>query len=124
MLNLFKNSFFVKLVVKRKVISVLIVFLLLIASLHAYAFEANSNSTDINSPKEVEKSFLSIFPKTKNIASVKETPIKGLWAIIFSNKIPGMHNIIYFYPQKKLIFFGEIWNKDGQPVDFVNQSSK
>ncbi len=43
-------------------------------------------------------------------ASISETAIKGLY------EIEAGSNIIYFYPEKDLLVFGEIWTKDGTNI--------
>jgi thiol:disulfide interchange protein DsbC len=42
--------------------------------------------------------------------SINETPIKGLY------EVEAGTNIIYFYPEKDLLVFGEIWTKDGTNI--------
>ena len=49
------------------------------------------------------------FPKLQAV-SITESPIKGLYEIEVGP------NIIYFYPEKDLLLFGEIWTKDGQNI--------
>ena len=55
----------------------------------------------------------SIIPKTK-IAKVERTPVDGLYAAFLSNG-----NVIYVYPYKRLIFFGEIYSNTG--INLTNQ---
>jgi thiol:disulfide interchange protein DsbC len=49
----------------------------------------------------------SVIPKTK-IAKIKHTPIDGLYEVFLPNG-----NVLYVYPYKKLILFGEIYTNTG-----------
>jgi thiol:disulfide interchange protein DsbC len=49
------------------------------------------------------------FPNLQPL-SIDETAIKGLY------EIEAGSNIIYFYPEKDLLVFGEIWTKDGRNI--------
>lgn len=59
----------------------------------------------------VKKDLESIFKKTK-ILKVRESEIKGLWEVYVGSK--DNVNVIYYYPEKKLLLFGEIWDINGK----------
>jgi thiol:disulfide interchange protein DsbC len=53
---------------------------------------------------------LSKFQPNLNVGEVRKTDIPGLYELEVGP------NIIYFYPDKGLILFGEIWTKDGKSL--------
>jgi len=60
---------------------------------------------------EIEKSLVqAVIPNTK-ISKVKHTPIDGLYEAYLENG-----NLIYVYPYKRLIVFGEIWTNTGRSL--------
>ncbi len=62
---------------------------------------------------KIKSQFLKNFPNMQNqgIESVTLTDIKGLYEIVTSNNM-----IIYFYPEKNYMIFGEIWNTQGKSL--------
>lgn len=63
----------------------------------------------VYSPATVKKEITSTF-KTLNVTEVKESEIPGIYEIYYTGTYPG---IIYYYPPKKLLIFGEIWDVNG-----------
>jgi len=63
----------------------------------------------VYSPATVKKEITSTF-KALNVAEVKESEIPGIYEIYYTGTYPG---IIYYYPPKKLLIFGEIWDVNG-----------
>jgi len=60
---------------------------------------------------EIEKSLVqAVIPNTK-IAKIKHTPIDGLYEAYLENG-----NLIYVYPYKRLVVFGEIWTNTGRSL--------
>jgi len=68
---------------------------------------ANANTDDIKTR------FLKNFPRMQmqGIEKVEKTDIKGLYEITFSNNM-----IVYYYPEKEYMIFGEIWNNEGKSI--------
>lgn len=76
-----------------------VVLLALVASLACSAYAAES-------PEEILRK---IFPNF-SFESVTPSPIEGLYEVVSEGKI------LYFYPEKQLFVFGEIWTRDGQSL--------
>lgn len=79
---------------KMKRLSILIAAVILSLSVNAYAVSFQAVQ--------------SILPHTK-ISKVVNTPIKGLYGAILPNG-----QIVYVYPSKKLLVFGQIWTNTGK----------
>lgn len=65
--------------------------------------------------EEVKKEFNNIFKYTK-VLDVKESEIAGLYEVYIFNKRGNLPVIIYYYPEKKLLFLGEIWDTVGNSI--------
>jgi len=63
----------------------------------------------VYSPAAVKKEITSTF-KALNVTEVKESEIPGVYEVYYTGVYPG---IIYYYPPKKLLIFGEIWDVNG-----------
>jgi len=61
------------------------------------------------SETEVRQALTKTFPGIK-VGEIRSSDIPGLY------EIEAGSNIIYFYPEKGLLVFGEIWTKDGRNV--------
>lgn len=59
--------------------------------------------------QKAESVFESTFPQVE-YTSFEESQIAGLYEVVAGG------NIMYFYPDKKYLVFGEIWTKDGQSL--------
>ena len=77
-----------------KKLSLLLVAVILLFGVNAYAVSFNAVQ--------------SILPHTK-ISKVLNTPIKGLYGALLPNG-----QIVYVYPSKKLLVFGQIWTNTGK----------
>ena len=64
------------------------------------------------SPHMVQQELSKIFGNTQ-IIRVEESEIKGLYEVYYNGTYPG---IIYYYPEKRLIIFGEIWTLNGESI--------
>jgi len=64
------------------------------------------------SPHMVQQELSKIFGNTQ-IIRVEESEIKGLYEVYYNGTYPG---IIYYYPEKRLIVFGEIWTLNGESI--------
>ena len=64
------------------------------------------------SPRMVQQELSKIFGNTQ-IIRVEESEIKGLYEVYYNGTYPG---IIYYYPEKRLIIFGEIWTLNGESI--------
>ena len=61
------------------------------------------------SETEVRQALTKTFPGIK-VGEIRSSDIPGLY------EIEAGSNIIYFYPEKGLLVFGEIWTKDGRNI--------
>ena len=68
-----------------------------------------------DSVKECRKILEQSFPKLK-IARVRPGPVPGLCEIWSGT------NVFYFNPEKRLLFFGEIWTSDGKSLTRESQN--
>lgn len=59
---------------------------------------------------KIKERFSQKFPATKNIEEVRKTPISGLYEMSSPNML------LYYYPEKELLIFGEIWNQGGKSL--------
>jgi len=60
-------------------------------------------------PEEVKSQVQGIF-KNLRVVEVKPSEVPCLYEVYYNGTNPG---IFYFYPEKKLIVFGEIWDVNG-----------
>lgn len=74
------------------------------------ALTLNAASLTYNIEKDLVQS---VIPNTK-IAKIKHTPIDGLYEVFLKNG-----NVIYVYPYKRLVLFGEIYTNTG--INLTNQ---
>jgi len=51
--------------------------------------------------------------KNTQIVEIKESEINGVYEVYYNGTYPG---IIYYYPEKHLFIFGEIWTVTGQSI--------
>ncbi len=59
--------------------------------------------------KKVTDQLASSYPRLK-LDSIRSAPVDGLYELQSGN------NILYYYPEKDYLVFGEIWNKDGKSL--------
>jgi len=59
--------------------------------------------------EKAKKTVQKLFPNSP-IASFEKTPIEGMYEMAIGN------NIIYVFPEKGYLFFGELWTKDGKNI--------
>lgn len=60
-------------------------------------------------PETIKSDFQLIFKKTR-VVEVKPSEIPGIYEIYYEGDHPG---IIYYYPDKKILIFGEFWSING-----------
>jgi len=63
-------------------------------------------------PEEVKNQIQGVFKNLK-VVEVKPSEVPCLYEVYYNGTNPG---IFYFYPEKKLIVFGEIWNVNGTSI--------
>jgi len=68
-----------------------------------------SSCLSAQSETEVRQALTKTFPGIK-VGEIRGSDIPGLY------EIEAGSNIIYFYPEKGLLVFGEIWTKDGRNI--------
>ncbi|MFN4131713.1 MAG: disulfide isomerase DsbC N-terminal domain-containing protein [Caldimicrobium sp.] len=68
-----------------------------------------SNSYFFND-EVVRKEFEKVFKKVK-VLEVKESEVDGVWEVWYERD--GGVDVIYYYPKKRYLIFGEIWDVNG-----------
>jgi len=68
-----------------------------------------SCSTYQYNTSQVKEEIQSIFKNTR-IDEVKPSEIPGVYEVYYTGMYPG---IVYYYPAKKIIIFGEFWSVNG-----------
>ena len=79
---------------------------LLISIILMILFVSLSSCASLFTHRAPEESLKKAFPKV-TYSSIEESEIKGLYEVTAGN------NIIYYYPEKDYLFFGEIWSSNG-----------
>lgn len=87
----------------------LIAFVLLFCASLSCVFLYSAISYAANVEK-IKEQFLKKFPRTQNIDEINESPIKGVYEIVTPQ------TIYYYYPEKDLMIFGEIWDSTGKSL--------
>jgi len=64
------------------------------------------------SPRMIQQDLARVFRNTQ-IIKVEESEIEGVYEVYYNGTFPG---IIYYYPRKHLIIFGEIWTLNGESI--------
>ena len=59
---------------------------------------------------KIKEHFLRKFPRTQGVDGVRKSPIQGIY------EIATPKGIFYFYPEKELMIFGEIWDSTGKSI--------
>ena len=85
----------------------LLFFVFLSCVFLSYIFPVASYAADV---EKVKEQFLKKFPRTQNIDEIKESPIKGVYEIVTPQ------TIYYYYSEKDLMIFGEIWDSTGKSL--------
>ncbi len=60
----------------------------------------------------VRSEFQTLF-KNVNVVEVKESEIPNVYEIYYVGENTGM---LYFYPEKKILIFGELWDINGTSI--------
>lgn len=85
------------------------VYLLFLFTICSCSGVYTSSTYDISKIKE---EFTSIFKNTK-VVEVKESEIPGVYEIYCEGTL---NNIIYYYPEKKILILGEFWSINGTSI--------
>lgn len=91
---------------KLKFLLCLIFITLILCQVTSFAFAQSKDRF-----AEVLREFTNIFKNTK-VEHISESEIPGVYEIYIPKKDGGVQ-IIYYYPDKKLLIFGEIWSVNG-----------
>lgn len=70
----------------------------------------NVFSADQGNIQAVKEKFQKVFSRMKNIDEIRESDIKGLYEIVSAGRI------LYYYPEKNYLIFGEIWTSEGKSL--------
>ena len=93
---------------KRSVVGFVFTVIAIVVSLTLTinVFSANPDSN----MQAIKEKFQKVFPRMSNIDEIIESDIKGLYEIVTTGKI------IYYYPEKNYLIFGEIWTSEGKSL--------
>ena len=92
---------------KRNVIGFVFIVIAIVVSL---TFAINVFSADPGNIQAIKEKFQKVFPRMSNIDEIRESDIKGLYEIVSAGRI------LYFYPEKNYLIFGEIWTSEGKSL--------
>jgi thiol:disulfide interchange protein DsbC len=73
-------------------------------------FAINVFSADPGNIQAVKEKFQKVFPRMSSIDEIRESEIKGLYEIVSAGRI------LYYYPEKNYLIFGEIWTSEGKSL--------
>lgn len=83
----------------------LFIVVVLLALLVAWCSQGCAQTVD----REVTDRLTASYPRLK-IDGIRQAPVEGLYELQSGN------NILYYYPEKDYLVFGEIWNREGKSL--------